>query len=378
MVGRLRIATAIVAAVTVVAASGPGPAASAPAPGAGLAHSAAAQVNPSAGIATSTSVTVLGAIKADLLTTNLVDPLVNAAAALPNSMVAGLSAGLIGAGLQADNPANGQPRPSAGQYPTCGQQGWTAGDCYGPLVPTVSAGSLLALGTGTVQGFATGDSHGYLAAAHAADVQLSLLGVPLGDLGVIDSTASCTNPPAPVCTPTQALSGGSLLAGALRVSIASGQLVATLNGASIPAAGRTITLAGLSITVALTGNLLTLKIALSLDQLLGLLGLPNLLSALGALGVVSDNGTSAALTVTLGPGNTASTGSTTASWGLQLGLDLSATVALKVNLFIVKLATISVGIGAKTPAPDLVDLRLAFSTAGSGTPLAGWVPPGLI
>ena len=372
------MAGSTVAALALLTASLPGTAASS-ASGAGSSHSAAAAVSSTTSGLTVTSSGTLVGIDVTKLTTNLINPLVNGLTALPTTLVNNLITSLTASGLSADNPASQQQRPSSGTFPTCGQQGWTSSDCYGPLTPSISAAPVITLSTGATQGYATGDSQGYIAAARTADPTLNLLGLSIGDLGVMDSQAKCSTS---TCSATQNLSGGSLLSGAVTYTVADGTLAAKVNGVSLAGGSKSITWGGLATTVTVNGNLLTLSITLGLTQILTALGLPSLLtSVLSILGLggLSDAGTSATLTVKIGPGTTVNAGASAAAWGLDVSADLSA-VALKLKglslLGLLNLGTVT--IGASGTAPDLFDLKLAYSSATLGSLPAGWVPPGVI
>lgn len=300
------------------------------------------------------------------LTTNLATPLIN----LPGTLVTALANGITGSGLSATNPSTAQGRPSSTySFPTCGQQGWTTpGDCYGPTVSGVST-SAIALTVGATQGYATGDTAGYVAAAETADPNLTLLGINIGDLGVIDSSAACSS--ASVCAPDQKLSGGSLFGGALTYSIANGKVVAKVGSVTVGTTPVTVTSA-VKATVSAT-NLLTLSITVSTTQLLG--GLGDTLATLGTLlgGTLVDAGTTATLSVTIGPGNTTTAGASATAWGLDVNASLTADV--KFNLTVLGLGLLNL---ETTASGQLIDLKLAYSNATAGSLLPSWIPPGLI
>jgi hypothetical protein len=335
---------------------------------AGLAHSAAALAIPGTGITTTTTTSGLAYVLGGVFT-GVVDPLINAVVAIPQQVLSQAVSSLTGAGLQADNPSGQQTRPSSG-YPDCSTNGWTASDCFGPLLPSIGIPPLIALSTGAAQGYATGDSSGYIAATHIASPQLTLLGINVATLGVIDASASCGTS---TCTSTESVTGGSLLNGAIQISVANGTTIATVNGVAVPAAGINVTVAGLGVKAALNGNLLKVTISLSLNQLLAGLGLSGLLGAVAGLG---DAGTTASLTLTVGPGSAPASGST-AAWGLEVGVNLAADV--KVSLL--GLAGVEIAVGSATTPADLLDLKLAYATASSGSTTGTgqqWIPPGLI
>jgi hypothetical protein len=366
----LALTVVVLTTVATLAASGvSGGAAADPTIPPGTAVSQAAEVDAGA-ISVSPSVTLLGgAIDGTALLGSLTTALVNPLLALPNALTSNLAGSLVGAGLQANSPTGIQPRPTSG-YPTCGQSGWTSADCYGPLIPAVSAPGLVTLNTGVVQGYATHDTDGYIASTQAANPVLSLLGITLGNLGVTSSSAQCGKSTG--CTATHSLTGGSLFGGGLTYSIAGGNILASVGGAQLTSVPLNV-ISG--VTAALTGNLLKLNISLTLTQLLGAIG--TTLSALtGLLGVnLGDSSTTLSLTVTVGPGDIASTGSSTSSaWGLDVSVDLTGSIGLGVNVLGLNVATIKVNIGrSNVSSPDLLDLKLAYSAAATN-----FIPPALI
>jgi hypothetical protein len=363
---RAAIVAAGALAAVLGAAYGAASALSDTATGAGAANSRAAQSN--AGTVT-THVTNSGLAGGliSLVTTNLAQPL----ASLPSTIVQGLANGITDSGFSAVNPNHSQPRPSGTyNFPTCGQLGWTdPGDCYGPSVPSVST-SAVSLSVGSTQGYATGDSSGYVAATQAADPNLGLLGVTIGDLGLVQSAATCDTS---TCTPDQRLSNGSLFGGALTYSLVNGTVVAKVGGVTVGTTPVTVTSA-VKASVSAT-NLLTLTITLSTNQVLGAVG--QTLSSLGTLlgDTLTVASTTSTLTVTIGPGNTVGTGGSSATaWGLDVNATLNADVKLNV------LSLLGLGLGSVevTATGALVDLKLAYSSATAGALPADWVPPALI
>lgn len=336
----------------------------------GSAESRAAATDGGSGVSTKVTTSGIASLLSSL-TNTIVNPLLTSVGTLPTTLVTAVSSGLTGAGLVANSPSQSQPRPAAGTYPTCGQQGWDSSDCYGPTVPTVSS-SLLTLGTGTLQGYATGDSDGYIGAAHAGNLTLGLAGVSLGNLGIVDSSASCGTS---TCATTQKLTGGSLLAGHLTLAIANGTTVAQVDGASIPPAGTSVTVAGTSVSVSLSGNLLTLGVQLTVSQLFSALGLSSLISVLSGLASATSTVT---VSLTIGPGATTVASGSATAWGLGIGLNLTGDLTLTL---LGGLAGVDVNLGGSTPnltTPNLLSLDLAYSSASAGALPAQWVPPALI
>jgi hypothetical protein len=384
MTGRIRILAAGAAAVTLVAVA---PASSAFGSTTGGAYSAAAKVTTTGGLSPQVTTSGLLAFLNPLLT-GVVNPLTNAVGALPSQLLASVAGGLTGAGLEASSPSAQQTAPGSG-YPTCTSGGWNSSDCYGPVVPTIGLPPLLSISSGTIQGFATGDATGYTAKAHLADPNISLLGITVGDLGLIEASAFCA--PSGTCTTTQSLAGASLLNGLVTANVASATGLLSVGVAGTPlVSGTNVTVpagsvpAGLlSIKASLNSNLATVKIGLSLTGLLNGLGLGGLLS--GTSGLI-DNGSTATATLTLGPGSSVSSGSAQ-SWGLELGVDVQASISLSVLGLAGVTITIPTGI-AGAGYGNLLDLKLAYTNAytgslgggGGGVPSAGpqWIPPGLI
>lgn len=363
--GASTLLTTLAALVVLLAGSlsASGPAARAgSAPGTGSAAARAAQVDAGTMTVTSSLTALGGLINLTPLASTVTSALVNPLLQLPGRLTTALADGLTGAGLSATNGTTQQPRPTSG-YPTCGQRGWTSTNCYGPVVPGVSVPSLVTLGTGAVQGYATGDKSGWAAASRTANLQLALLGTALGDLGVTDAGATCTTT---TCAATQALTGGSLFGGALSVGIANGTTLAKIGATTVGAVPVNVVP---GVTASLNQNLLTLTIDLTLTQLLSAIG--TTLSALGTLlgGTVSDNGTTASLVVTLGPGTKVSDGGGMSSaWGLNVGIGLVAAIKLRIPL------VVSIGVTVGGTQPSLAALKLAYATTSAGATLPGFVP----
>jgi hypothetical protein len=344
---------AVAAAATLVAGSAP---ALSSTTGQGLAKSQAA--NATAGtVTTSTNASVLGLVTLPANVTNTLNALV----ALPGQVAQPLITGLVtGTGLQAQNGATQLRRPASGSFPSC-TGAWAAGNCYGPVVSPIST-SVVALSTNALQGYATADSQGFVGAAHAAGPALTLLGINIGNLGVIDSSAECSSASPSVCDTTQKLTGGSLLNGALTYTIANGTLAAQLNGTTLTN-GVTLPVAGFG-TVKLNGNLLTLALTVPFSNLLSLLNISGL----------TTTSSSATLTVAIGPGSATVSGSSAKAWGLDVNASLNVSFSVTVSLLgLLGLATLT-----STATGNLLDLKLAYSEADAGSLPPGWVPPGLI
>jgi hypothetical protein len=334
--------------------------ATADSPALGTSYATAAKVTPGGGI--TTTVTTGGAVGGllDFLTPvleGLIDPLTSQLLSLPGTVVNDLSSGLSGAGLSANSPSSPLSPPSSG-YPDCSSSGWSSDTCFGPLVPNISAAPLLTLGTGTLQGYAAADSSGAYGKARTAGIVLSLLGLPLGTLGVAESSSRCLT--GHDCTSGGTLTGLSLLGGAIAAQTGSdgGLQVSVGGGALLPASSLsapvTVNAAGLTASVQSAANG-TLQVSVGL-------GLSSLLSALGIGSLDALNGTDAgstiALTLTIGSGASASSTSSSA-WGLEIGLGIQADIAISV------LGIVSVGlsIDSDSGTGNLADLQLAYSAA---------------
>jgi hypothetical protein len=375
---RGRVLTAAVACACALGVTAP--TAATAATGEGSAYSAAAKVSPTGSLAPQVTGTGLLQLLGPVLS-GVVNPLTNALGALPGQLLAGVADGLTGAGLRATNPAARQPAPQSGYPASCSTGGWTASDCYGPILPSIGLPPLLALSTGVVQGFATGDTTGYTARAHVANPDLSVLGIQLGNLGVIDAQSHC-GPDS--CTTAAQLTGASLLGGLVTANLAddSDLLAVSVGGTPLVTGSSVVVPAGSlpaglhGVTATLDGNLLELTIGLSLTGLLDGLGLGDLLAGVAGL---ADGGSSIALTLTVGPGSQPADGSTEA-WGLAVGVDLAASISLSLLGLAGVTVTISSGISGSSYG-NLLDLELAYTNAFSGD-LPGltpqWIPPGLI
>jgi hypothetical protein len=302
---------------------------------------------------------------------------------IPSSVVSAL----VGSGLSASQPAAQLTRPSpqndpttgAPNLPTCGQQGWDAsgaGDCYTGLPVTIPASALLGLNVTGVGGYATDDTTGYIGAAQAAGVKLSLLGSSLGTIGTVWSQAQCSNNPStPNCTAAYGAVNANILPsstypnGALNLKIANNGTdpqVLSINGAALSSSNKTVSVAGVGVvTVAVTNHLLTLTLALSTSQLTSLLP-----SLAGLSSLVSDTGT---VTIGIGPGS-----SSTASGATASGLTISADLSLDIKLSVLGLASVEITTGAGISSPDLLNVSLAYSKATAGAAAASWIPAGLI
>lgn len=352
---------ALTAGAAALAVAVPSPAQANP-PVPATSYAAAVKISPGAGV--STQVTTGGAIGGllDFLTpvlNQVVTPLTSQLSALPGTLVSDLAT-LTGGGYSASSNGSTTSPPSSG-YPTCSAGGWTSDNCFGPTVPNVAAAPLLSVGTGTLQGYATADSTGAYGQARTAGVMLTVLGLPIGNLGAVESSAQCLS--TGVCKGQATLADLSLLGGAITARTGDdGSLQVALNHsafATVGSYGSPTTLAGTGLTASAqaAGGRLKVTISLSLDQLLSALGVPNTLVDLNA----SDAGSTIALTVTIGSSSSSDSESAKAA-GLQIGLGVNAAIGIS----ILGLATIQVAAQDTSDTGDLVDLQLGYTTAASG------------
>jgi hypothetical protein len=335
-------------------------------------------------------------ITGSLVAALLNSALVQGTLALPDTLLNSVTTGLTSTfNLQGSNATTRQTRPSpVNNYPACNQGGWSSpGNCFAVIpttaTPTLATGSLLALSLGTVQGYATGDDQGYIAASGSSHPIIALPGLAI-DLGVASSNVQCTT--ALVCTPTHTFTGASITttAGTQALTLATGSTLASIgslvlpNATAVPIVG---TAANPIISATANGNFLTLNVTLSLDQYLQAIGTS--LAAIGsALGdALASNGVSITLGVTIGPGSlNGATSSSASAWGLEVGVNLTADIKLNLlgGLLGGLLGSVEFTTGGPsypaTPGstPNLLDLKLAYSQGTAGVLLPDFVPPGLI
>jgi hypothetical protein len=334
------------------------------------------------GILGSCNTGVLGAVNGltgSLLTSTTA--IVSDIQSIPNTVVDAL----VGTGLSASQPSVQLSRPSpqfnagtgAPNMPTCGRQGWDAsgtGDCYTGVGVTVPTSAVLGVNVSGVSGYATDDTSGYVGAAQAAGVTLSMLGGSLGNLNTVWASAQCANSTSsPNCQASNSTVTANLLpsaaypSGALNLKVSgTSEQVLSLNGSALSGSNNKVTVPGVgTVTVALNSNLLTLTIALSSSQLTSLVP-----SLVGLSSLVSDSGT---ITIAIGPGSTSTSSGASAS-----GLTISADLSLAIKLSTLGLATVDITAGSGISSPDLLNVSLAYASATAGTAAASWVPSGLI
>ena len=395
----MRPARLAVAAVSVVAASvltASVATSGAATSGTGTSYSAAAQagsvnaITPSLKVCALSLLGILGSCTTGVLGTvngllgSLLTPVSNIVSSI-QAIPSGIVTALVSSGLSASQPSTQLHRPNpeydgAGtpNFPTCGQAGWDSsggGDCYTGLPVTIPTTALVGVNVTGVTGYATDDSSGYVGAAEAAGVKLSLLGGSLGTVGTVWSHAQCSNNAgAPNCAASNSTLTGTFLPsstypnGALNVKVAGSGApqVLSINGSALSGTNNTVSVPGVgTVKVAISNQLLTLSISLSTSQLTALLP-----TTAGLSSLVSD---SATVTIAIGPGATSTASGATAS-----GLTISADVSLALKLSVLGLATVDITTGAGITNPDLLNLNVAYSAATAGSPAASWIPAGQI
>lgn len=345
---------------------------------------------PGNGISVQTSFTGLLGLLSPILS-GVVTPLLNTVAALPSQVLTGVAQAIGGVGLTATNTINSLALPATQSgFPTnCTSGGWTTTNCFGPILPTISLAPLLSLGTGLAQGYAAVNSTGYISRTQITDPNITVLGLPIGDLGVIGGQAFCGSA-AGTCQATESFTGASLFGGVIRLQLANNSNLLSVsiengpwtNVSDLSGSLKTINdVLGLDsnhdiLSIKASGSLLTIQGKLDLQALLSGIGLGGLLSGISG---IADANTVGQLTLTLGPGQNV-TSTSTQSWGLELGLDLSGTISLSL---LGGLAGVTIGIPTNitsTSLGNLLDLKLAYANATSGAVPANstqWVPPGL-
>jgi len=254
-VRRAARATAVVAALGLLVGSTLSPSnATTTTTGAGSATATAVQNN----VGTLTVTPVPGGLAS--IVTNILNPVISGLTGASGALTTvtntlnGVVTGVTGNTLKADSTTSStQVTRPATPPPNCGQAPWTkstgtaVGNCYQVASQNISGGTSLGLTLNTVNGYATGDANGYIGWSSVSAVGLSVLsnlvGGSIGNLGVVSSTAQCSN--ASVCSATESVSGGSLLGGKLTYNVPSttcgaSTAVACLNGTPVTVGGLTI------------------------------------------------------------------------------------------------------------------------------------------
>jgi len=394
---------AATACVTGVTVSLPSAAGASPVPTGATATSTGLVVSPGNGITASLNLTgavgallgplvnpVLDAVSSTLLTALVGNPAANPPVpGLVSNLVSGLSS-LTGTSATTPTTQVTNPAPS---FPSCTAAGWTSSTCYALTnLGTGALSSLIGLTVPTIQGYTDADpsasnNQPMTGRAHIADPTISLLGISIGDLGVIDATSTCptsnssSDGSAATLGATSSLAGISLLGGLVKASVASstGLLMVQIGSASAVAVGslatQLLSLAGLNVSVASAGNN-GLRVTVQL-------GLTNLLSGLGLSainGLTGLSGNTVGLSVTIAPGSkSVSVGAGSASaTGLEVKVGLSGTLGLNILGLVGAALTIAPASGSGDA--DLLDLQLARTSCSGGVATSGpvWYPPGLI
>jgi hypothetical protein len=283
--------------------------------------------------------------------------------------------------------------------------------CYAAAATTVNGAPLASIGLSRLSGYAeqvvnTVDAtNPILGRSGAAGLGVSVLPNvttlvpalpsatnPLVTASTVDAKANCPNDGAvgatkPATAPSALVSatGVSLLGGLVTFDVANGwptNLV--VNSVSYPdtvdSKGNThpgllslssTTVSG--VTISRFGNALRLAIPVTFDQLLTGLGLPaTVVSELTTLTPTS----SLTLSLIVGP-QVSVTNRTATAWGLGVGVDLAGSITFNLLNLVTAKVSIPTGIGGGNRG-NILDLRLAFTTCGSGikpTSNGNGVPP---
>jgi hypothetical protein len=303
--------------------------------------------------------------------TSLVQPIVDALTYAVNSLTAKAVVGLLNS---SGNTADTTTGPAS--YPT------------GPLGKVALPG-LLNVALYGPQGSVSATSSAYSATSKFTSADLSVLNLSIGDLGVASASVTCPTPGTGTPSAALTLSGVSLIGGLIKAQLANGSNLAqvSLNGGSwqaITGVSSILTaVPNTTLQVRANGDFLQVSESIGIDRLLAALGLGGLFS--GLPGQIDTHDTDLTLSITIGPGSSTANGNTGISaWGLEVGVDVSGTIAVKELSSLGLLGgqaviTIPSGITGSHYG-NLMDLKLAYATCTSGAAPAStrWIPPGVI
>ena len=337
----------------------------------------------------------LGGLLGSLLTpivTNLLDPVVAA--------LTGTASGTVGAVL---GPASSfhaasptvQTGPAPTAFPTDLPSGLpspclgtsTTQPCYSAAGSgAISASPLATVSVGALSGYtqqvttAADATTPIFGRAQEASSSISILPAittlanPLVSTGVVDSKANCPNDGTSAPSASASASNISLLGGVVKLSVVSDYIAnVVFNGTTYPtvSAVPTVTVGG--VTLQPYGDSIVVSLSLSLSQILTGLAIPS--SITSTLLGYGNAGTALTLSLVIGP-NTTVTNTSAVAWGLEVGVDLSGSLAFS-------LPTGSAGtpiVGASISVPtgitgstfgNLLDLRLAYTACADGASSAG-------
>jgi hypothetical protein len=186
------------------------------------------------------------------------------------------------------------------------------------------------------------------------------------------------------------LSDVNLVGGYVRARMASGK---SLTDISLDSGGSWQSINGVGthltsvpghqdLQIATNGTYLQVTKSIGVNQLLGGLGLGGLFS--GLPGQIDTNDSNLTLSITIGPGSLPVGTNGIEAWGLEVGVDVSGTIAVKELPSLGLLggeAVITVPSGITgSHYGNLMDLKLAYATCTSGAAPAPtrWIPPGVI
>jgi hypothetical protein len=296
---------------------------------------------------------------------SLVQPIADTLANAVNSTVATSVRGLLNSTGNTADTSGGET-----SYPT------------GPLAKMALPG-LLSLDLYTPAGSVTASPTAYSAQSTFSSLALRALNIDAGDVAAASASVTCPATGSP--SATVSLADLALINGYVRARMNQGTFQVSADGGLSWAAVRDLhltTVPGHSdLQIVASGDFLQIKESIGVDRLLGGLGLGGLFS--GMPGQIDTKDSNLTLTFTVGPGSYAGTDNSMSAWGLEVGVDVSGTIAVKELSSLGLLggtATINVPTGISGEHyGNLLDLKLAYAacTTGVYTP-ASRVPPGLI
>ncbi len=301
---------------------------------------------------------------------SLVQPIVDGLTTAINTKVNTAVRGLLNS---SGNTADTTTGPAA--YPT------------GPLA-NVALPGLLSMNLYSPHGSVSASASAYTATSAFTSAEINAFNIRIGDLAVGSASVNCPAVGSP--TSTVSLSDVNLVGGYVRARMASGK---SLTDISLDSGGSWQSINGVGthltsvpghqdLQIATNGTYLQVTKSIGVNQLLGGLGLGGLFS--GLPGQIDTNDSNLTLSITIGPGSLPVGTNGIEAWGLEVGVDVSGTIAVKELPSLGLLGgeaviTILSGINGSHYG-NLMDLKLAYATCTSGAAPAStrWIPPGVI
>lgn len=298
----------------------------------------------------------------------LVQPIVDALTNGVNSLASTAVRGLLNS---SGNTADTTTGPAS--YPT------------GPLGKVAIPG-LLGITLNGPSGSVTASASAYSAQSTFTSAAIRAFNIDAGDVTAASASVNC--PTIGSGTPSAAVSMADLqlVNGLVDARLRNGTFEASVDGGITWAAVRDLhltTVPGHSdLQIVANGDLLQVKESIGLSQLLGSLGLGGLFS--GLPGQIDNSATALTVSITVGPGSSATGGNGISAWGLAVGVDVAGTITVKELSALgvlggTAIITVPTGISGSHYG-NLMDLKLAYATCTSGDapPPVTRIPPGLI